>query len=130
MDNFEVLELVTRVGHKLKELINSRFDQLQEHIRMDQATLAASLTALANQIAGFQTQVTTDINELESALKAAGGTTPAVDAALAQLQSTVTALGAAIPDPTTLPGAPAPTPAPPAPAPAPEPPPAPAPSVS
>jgi hypothetical protein len=60
-------------------------------IMMTQAELAAALTAVSDQLAKAT-------NEIVAALAAAGGTTPAVDAAVARLRAAAQALDDMNPD--------------------------------
>lgn len=64
----------------------------------DQATLAAQLQSLADQVAKTRAETLAKIAELEAAIAAAGGTTPEVDAALAALKDQVQQSDDVVPD--------------------------------
>lgn len=63
-----------------------------------QAELAQQLTDLGTQIDKVFGEITAEIQKLEDAIAAAGGTTPEVDAALASLKAKVQTLDDLNPD--------------------------------
>lgn len=65
---------------------------------MDQTQLAADLSALKDQTEKAKGEVLAKIAALESAIAAAGNTTPEVDAALAALKSSVQGVDDIVPD--------------------------------
>jgi hypothetical protein len=67
-------------------------------IIMDQTALAAELTALKAQTEKAKSEVLAKIADLESAIAAAGNTTPEVDAALAALKTSVQGVDDIVPD--------------------------------
>lgn len=67
-------------------------------IIMDQTQLAADLSALKDQTEKAKGEVLAKIATLESAIAAAGNTTPEVDAALAALKSSVQGVDDIVPD--------------------------------
>lgn len=92
--------------HLLKELMMASNEQL-----------AASLQAISDQLDADSTALQKEINDLSDAVKAAGGTSPAVDALVTSLMAKAVALGKIVP---VAAPAPVPTPAPvPAPTPTP-----------
>ena len=65
------------------------FHSLERKIDMNHAELAQAITDVAAQAEKAKAEIVAQVVTLEAAITAAGTTTPAVDAALAALKSTV-----------------------------------------
>lgn len=89
----------------LQPLLNF-LHQLQANLTMDQAQLAQALADIKEQNEKARAEIVAKIAALEAAVTAAGSTTPAVDAALADLRASVQADDDLTPD---SPADPAPT---------------------
>ena len=68
-------------------------------IMTDQATHAAELAAIKDQLTKASGEIVAKVAALEAAFAAAGGTTPEVDAAVADLRAIAQALDDLNPDP-------------------------------
>lgn len=75
-----------------------RLFHILEVIMATQAELAQSLVDLKNQMVKVKNEIDTKIQALTDALNNAGATTPEVDAALADLKSTLQSLDDETPD--------------------------------
>jgi ABC-type transporter Mla subunit MlaD len=70
-------------------------EQLKEQLTMNQAELATALAGIGTALTGVGTQLEKATNEIVVAISNAGVTSPAVDAAVANLQAVSTALATA-----------------------------------
>lgn len=79
--------------------ILSAISDLKETIMADQAALAAALQGVTAKLTEASTEINAKLAELQAAIVAAGNTTPAVDAALAEVQALATSLADVVPNP-------------------------------
>lgn len=79
-------------------LLGIIFERLWK-IMTDQATHAAELAAIKDQLTKASGEIVAKVSALEAAVAAAGGTTPEVDAAVADLKAVAQALDDLNPDP-------------------------------
>jgi len=82
----------------LLALLGLIFERLGR-IMTDQATHAAQLAAIKDQLTKASGEIVAKVAALEAAVAAAGGTTPEVDAAVADLRAVAQTLDDLNPDP-------------------------------
>ena len=79
-------------------LLGLTFERLGK-IMTDQTTLASDLAAIKDQLTKAAGEIVAKVAALEAAVSASGGTTPEVDAAVADLKAVAQALDDLNPDP-------------------------------
>ena len=80
-----------------------QLQSLESKITMNHAELAQAITAIAAQAEKAKAEIIAQVVTLESAIVAAGSTTPAVDTALAALKATVQGIDDLNADPAAAP---------------------------
>lgn len=86
-----------RLEHGLTAVLKS-LRHFKEDFKMNMTELATQLTAIKEQADKAKAEVIAAVAALDAALQAAGGTTPAVDAAVAALKTSVQSLDDLNPD--------------------------------
>lgn len=89
---------VSGLAHTQMKQLDFKLDKILEQIIMTNDELQASLADLTAQADKARSEIVAKIAELEAAIAAGGGTTPAVDAALAALKGSVQSLDDLNPD--------------------------------
>lgn len=78
--------------------VMAKLTQLQEQIAMNQAELETALANVGTRLTEASTEIVARLQDLQDAITEAGNTTPAVDAALANVQTLAAALADIVPN--------------------------------
>ena len=78
--------------------VMAKLNQLQEQIAMNQAELETALANVGTRLTEASTEIVARLQDLQDAITEAGNTTPAVDAALANVQTLAAALADIVPN--------------------------------